>query len=152
MKYASILGLCLLAICADQAAGGETTVTPEAGLQGEALARLFKPVPGKSVIYLVRDQGDVWTLDVPVRLDGRPMGSTAPLTYFRWEVEPGRHVLISDTTPPAVLEIATEPGGIYYVWQDINAGLQRAPSRLVQVDHTTARATIETAILLESRP
>jgi hypothetical protein len=152
MRFRLILGLCLLAACAGQARSEETTQTPQAGLQAEIVARLFKPVPGKAVIYLLRDRGDVWTLDVPVRLDGRPMGATAPLTYFRWEVEPGKHVLVSDTVPPAVLEVATEPGGVYYVWQDINAGIIRAPSRLSQVDYTTARATVETAVLLESRP
>jgi hypothetical protein len=141
----------LMACTAAPAAGPESTETPEAGLQAETAARLFKPVPGKAVIYLLRDRGDVWTLDVPVQLDGKPMGSTAPLTYFRWEVEPGKHVIVSDTVPAAALEITTEPGGLYYVWQDINAGHMRGRSRLSQVDLTTARATLETAVLLESR-
>jgi hypothetical protein len=122
-----------------------------AGLQAEATARLFKPVPGKAVIYLVRERNDLWTLGVPVYLDGRNMGSTEPMTYMRWEVEPGRHVVVSDTSPPAALQVNTEPGGVYYVWQDLNPGHQRAPSILALVDQTTARAVVATATLLKSQ-
>ena len=48
------------------------------------------------------------------------MGTTSPNTFYRWEVPPGQHVIVSYTQPPAVLRLKTEPGGVYYVWQDIN--------------------------------
>jgi hypothetical protein len=47
-----------------------------------------------------------------------------------------------------VLELRTEAGGLYYVWQDINSGQLRAPSRLEQVDIYTAKETMATAVLL----
>jgi hypothetical protein len=150
MRIASILSACLLAFASLPAVAGEPAAAGT-DLQAEAVARLFKPVPGKAVIYLLRDRGDVWTMGVPVYLDGRDMGATEPLSYFRWEVEPGAHMLVSATTPPAVLEISTEPGGLYYVWQDINPGHHRPSSMLHQVDQTTARATVATAVLLPSR-
>ncbi len=112
------------------------------------MAREFQPVPEKSVIYLVRDRGDVWQFGVEVQLDGKPMGETQPMTYFRWEVAPGKHVIVSQTTPPAVLELRTEAGGLYYVWQDINSGQLRAPSRLERVDVYTAKETMTTAVRL----
>ena len=148
MRIASILSACLLALASVAAAAEENTAP--ADIQAGTTARLFKPVPGKAVIYLVRDRGDVWTMDVPVYLDGREMGATEPMSYFRWEVEPGMHVVLSATTPPAVLEIKTEPGGLYYVWQDLNPGHQRASSVLHQVDQTTARATMTSATLLST--
>jgi hypothetical protein len=146
MKIRSILTACLLLFVSAVAAAEEKAAP--ADVQADSVARLFKPVPGKAIIYLLRDRGDIWTMDVPVYLDGREMGATEPMSYFRWEVEPGMHVLLSATTPPAVLEIRTEPGGLYYIWQDINPGHQRAPSLLRQVDQTTARATMGTAVLL----
>jgi hypothetical protein len=146
MKIRSILTACLLLFVSAVAAAEEKAAL--ADVQADSVARLFKPVPGKAIIYLLRDRGDIWTMDVPVYLDGREMGATEPMSYFRWEVEPGMHVLLSATTPPAVLEIRTEPGGLYYIWQDINPGHQRAPSLLRQVDQTTARATMGTAVLL----
>jgi len=71
-------------------------------------------------------------------------------TYMRWEVEPGEHTLVSFTYPPAALLLKTEPGGMYYVWQDINQGFERAPSMLRVVDQTTTRSTLATARLLKS--
>jgi hypothetical protein len=141
----TLLACAALAGCAKS--GG---TTPPAELPGETVARQFDPVPDKSVIYLVRDRGDVWQFGVKVQLDGKPMGETQPMTYFRWEVAPGEHVIVSETTPPAVLELSTEPGGLYYVWQDINSGQLRAPSRLEQVDMYTAKETMATAVLLKS--
>jgi hypothetical protein len=152
MKTIAHLGLCILLLSATGALRAAGPETVEAGLQAEAMARLFKPVPGKAVIYLVRDRGDVWTQDVVMYLDGREMGASEPMSYFRWEVEPGAHVIAADTIPPAVLEVSTEPGGLYYVWQDINPGHLRAPTALRLVDQTTARTTIATSVLLQSRP
>jgi hypothetical protein len=122
-----------------------------ADLQAETTARLFKPIPGKAVIYLLRERNDLWTLGVPVYLDGRNMGSTEPMTYMRWEVEPGPHVVVSDASPPAALQVNTEPGGVYYVWQDLNPGHHRSPSALYLVDQTTARAVVGNATLLKSQ-
>jgi hypothetical protein len=46
--------------------------------------------------------------------------------------------------------LRTEPGGMYYVWQDINQGFLRSPSALRVVDQTTTRSTLTTARLLKS--
>lgn len=151
MKSVSILGLCIVLLGAAAPLRAESSKTDEAGIHAEATARLFKAVPGKAVIYLVRDRGDLWTWSVDVYLDGQNMGATGPLSYFRWEVDPGRHVLVSDTLPPALLEFTTEPGGLYYVWQDINTGQLRAPSELRMVDQTTARSVMATAVLLQNK-
>ncbi len=87
-----------------------------------------------------------------VGLDEQIVGTTTPNTFYRWEVPPGQHVIVSFTQPPAVLRLKTEPGGIYYVWQDINVGLLREPSRLQVVDPVTARFTMDQASLLENKP
>ena len=129
-------------------AGG--AAAQEASAEADAAARLFLPVPGKAVIYLIRDFGDLWTGSVKITLDGRDMGVTKRNTYMRWEVEPGEHTLVSYTSLPASLQLKTEPGGLYYVWQDINAGNLRSPSALRIVDQTTTRQTLSSAHLLKS--
>jgi hypothetical protein len=147
MKMRSLLAAVgmILAAFAVTAIGSEEA-TPEA----DAMARLFQPVPGKAVIYLIRDFGDLWVGEVKVSLDGRDMGITNRNTYMRWEIDPGEHTLVSFTSPPAALAIRTEPGGMYYIWLDITDGFQRAPSALRVVDLTTTRATVATARLLKS--
>jgi len=125
---------------------------PQAKPEADAQARLFQPVPDKAVIYLLREYGDIYTVEVKVSMDGKDVGSTWPGTYYRWVVEPGEHTITSYTQPPAILALKTEPGGIYYVWQDINVGRLREQTRLYQVDKTTARLVLNQAYLLESKP
>ena len=139
-----LLVMCLAALTAGCAK--DNLATPGQ----DAQARLLEPVPNKAVIYLLRDLGDVFITEVKVGLDGRLMGATTHNTFYRWEVPPGQHVIVSFTQPPAVLTLKTEPGGVYYVWQDINVGLLREPSRLEVVDATTARMTMDQARLLSN--
>ncbi len=144
-------GFLASAVAADAPpAAAPAASAPPAGFDQSVTARLFKPVPGKAVIYVMRDLQTVWAGSVGVYLDGQLMGTTRMNTYFRWEVAPGSHVLVSATVPMAVLELKTEPGGIYYVWQDINPGFLRAPSALREVDLTTAQAALTEAVLRTS--
>ena len=141
-----LLTLCLAALAAGCAKGN--LATPEQ----DAQARLRNPVPDKAVIFLLRDLGDVYVTEVAVEVDGKIMGTTTHNTFYRWEVPPGPHVIVSYTQPPAVLRLKTEAGGVYYVWQDINVGLLREPSRLEIVDAVTARLTMDQARLLQNNP
>jgi hypothetical protein len=147
MKTRSLLAASAMLLAALSAGA---IAAEEAIVEADAAARLFQPVPGKAVVYLIRDFGNLWVGHVKVTLDGRDMGVTYHNTYMRWEVAPGEHTLVSHTSPPAALIIRTEPGGLYYVWQDINQGFQRAPSALRVVDQTTTRSTLNTARMLKS--
>lgn len=139
------------AVAAAAFLGACTALGGTAPLEQRVQARLFEPVPDQSVIYLLRDFGDVWTGRVDVLLNGRRMGATAPNTFFRWEVAPGEHVVVSATNPPAVLKLKTEAGGVYFVWQDINPGWLRPRSDLHRVDLTTARRVTDEAVLLAGK-
>src|SRR3546814_4275314 len=47
----------------------------------DAAAKRFVPPPDKSAIYLFRDETIASANTIPVALDGKIMGETAPLTY-----------------------------------------------------------------------
>jgi len=76
------------------------------------------------------------------------MGATAANTYFRWEVTPGQHILVSETENRAPLVVDAEAGRIYYVWQEINAGLFQPRSELHAVDRETAEIVLRDCYLL----
>lgn len=141
-----LLALCFAALAAGCKHGN--LASPEQ----DAQARLLRSSPEKAVIYLLRDRGAYYVTDVQVGLDDQIMGTTWPNTFYRWEVPPGKHVIVSFTTPPAVLKLTTEAGGVYYVWQDINFGKLREPSRLEIVDAITARLTLDQSRLLPNQP
>jgi hypothetical protein len=131
--------------------GGCATTPPSPAPEADAQARLFKPVADKAVVYIVRDRGDFFTGTVRVTVDGHEVGETQPNTYLRLVLEPGVSLIVSYTEPPASLELKTQPGGLYYVWQDITAERLRAHSALRVVDQSTARLALTNATLLPAK-
>lgn len=124
---------------------------PLAKPETDTLAKLMKPVPDKAVIYLIRNEPHSAPWPIQVTLDGKEMGKTGAETYFRWTIEPGEHTIISHTENPAGLVINTEPGRIYYVWQDIRMGFFQPRSNLKLVDRTTAALALRSCYLLEGK-
>ena len=113
----------------------------------DARAKLLRPTEGKSLIYVFRNQPSSAPWLIGMSLDGQDMGSTAANTYFRWSVEPGQHILVSHSENNAPLVLVTEPGKIYYVWQDVTVGFFRPHTDLREVDHTTAEVALRTCYL-----
>ena len=85
-------------------------------------AKRFESVPGKAVIYLVRDMPDISREAASVMLDDNLMGSTYPGTYFRWVVEPGRHQIRGFAGDAGAITLDVAPGAIYYVQQSYSRG------------------------------
>jgi hypothetical protein len=77
-------------------------------------AKRFEPVPGQSLIYVVRtplDSSEPQTL----MLNERVTAATLPGSYFRWEVPPGRQHIEAFGFGSESLTLTTEPGGIYFL-------------------------------------
>jgi hypothetical protein len=85
-------------------------------------AKRFEPVPGKTVIYLVRDFPDISREGGTVMLDDNLMGTTYPGTYFRWVVEPGRHQIRGFAGDAGSMTLDTLPDRMYFVQQSYTRG------------------------------
>jgi hypothetical protein len=143
LHVALIIATVLLAGCA--------ATPPSPAPEADAQARLFQPVADKAVIYVLRDRGDFFIGPVRVTVDGKDVGETVANTYLRIETEPGMKRIMSYTDPPAMLELKTQPGGVYYVWQDITAERLREHSALRVVDRDTARMVLTTATIVPAK-
>ena len=86
-------------------------------------AKRFEAVPGKAVIYLVRDLPDISRDAGTVMLDDRMMGTTYPGTYFRWVVDPGRHQIRGFAGDAGGITIDVAPDAIYFVQHSFSRGL-----------------------------
>jgi hypothetical protein len=80
-------------------------------------AKRFEQVPGKAVIYVVRDYPDVSREAATLMLDDNMMGSTYPGTYFRWVVEPGRHRIRGFAGDAGSITIDVAPDRMYFIQQ-----------------------------------
>src|SRR5687768_11945739 len=113
-------------------------------------ARKFESVPGKSVIYVVRqlvDSDEGRTL----LLDDRMMITTYRGTYYRWEVEPGTHRVAGFAWGNESVTLNTAPGRIYFLEHTVLAdrhdgGVQVTALR--EVDDQAGRTLVMRAQLL----
>lgn len=62
---------------------------PMAPPEADAMAKTFAVEPGKSNIYVYRNESMGGAIAMTVSLDGKVAGKSGPKTYFKWSVEPG---------------------------------------------------------------
>jgi hypothetical protein len=85
-------------------------------------AKRFEMVPGKAVIYLVRDDPDVSRDPGTLMLDDMMMGSSYPGTYFRWVVDPGRHQIRGYAGDTGSITMDVSADRMYFVQHSYSRG------------------------------
>ncbi|KMY66144.1 hypothetical protein AAU61_19230 [Desulfocarbo indianensis] len=112
---------------------------PMATPEEDASAKQFIPNKDKSSIYLYRNESFGGAIPVTVSLDGKVAGQTGPMTYFMWQVDPGKHDIQSMAENNVNLSLEAEAGQIYFVWQEIKMGVFMARTILHKVDDEEGR-------------
>ena len=105
-------------------------------------AKSFAVQPGKSNIYIYRNESMGAVVTMPVSVNGRVIGRTAAKTYLLLEVEPGSYELASLTENTSTYKLTAQPGRNHFVWQEVKMGAFSARSALSEVDETTGRAGV----------
>ncbi len=115
---------------------------PMASDEKDAAAKTFRVQPGKSNIYVYRNESFGGVIPMTVSLDGKLAGQTGAQTYFMWELEPAPHDVKSTAENTVSLKLNTEAGKAYYIWQEVKMGFWMARSLLQQVDEQTGRKEV----------
>ena len=93
-------------------AGGCASVpmaTPEADAQGKS----HTVAPGKSNIYVYRNETFGSAVEMTVMLNGKVAGTSGPQTYFLFEVEPGSHEVAAMSENTSIVLLAPAPFKAY---------------------------------------
>jgi hypothetical protein len=122
--------------------------TPE-----DIAAKRFDAVPGKSVVYVVRENPDLsGNLTVaPITLDEQMIGASYPGTYWRLEVTPGRHKLAGYASDPGWFVFDTAPGQVYFIQQTVAGNVRFRQSSFRPIDTNYGRAIVMRSELIASR-
>lgn len=88
--------------------------TPQASRERDAEARQFGTHPAFSTLYVYRPDygGDE---DTVLWIDGRLIGATLPRSFFRVNVNPGKHTLSGMGNDNGIFAFETRPGEPYFV-------------------------------------
>lgn len=122
---------------------------PMASIERDAQAKSFATKADKANIYLYRNESMGAAIKMDVAMDGKNLGQTAAKTYFALEVSPGKHALLSKAENDSILELSTDAGKNYFVWQEVKMGLMYARSQLQLVDETIGRNGVSECKLIE---
>lgn len=114
-------------------------------------AKRFETVPGKAVIYLVRDIPDFSDRPATITLDDAATITTYPGTYYRWEVAPGVHRIAGFAGDSGVITLDTEPGKVYFVQQRLSLFLRWQQSYFYPVGADYGRAVVMRSELIGGR-
>lgn len=112
---------------------------PMASTAEDTSAKSFVVPPGKSSIYVYRDETMGGAIPMTVSLNGKVAGQTGPKTYFVFQVDPGSHEVSSIAENTVVLRVTAEAGKAIFVWQEVKMGFWMARSQLQQVSEEVGR-------------
>ncbi len=123
---------------------------PMASMEDDTHAKEFKVDPEKSRIYLYRSESFGGAIKVPVTLNGRMMGQTAPKTYYVWDVAPGKQDITCIGESTGSLTIETKPSMAYYVWQEMKMGMWAAGCALHEVAASEGQKAVKDCKLAQT--
>jgi len=113
-------------------------------------AKVFSPIADKAVLYIYRDESFGSAIKMPVSVDGVMVGETGPKSFLELAVTPGHHTIMSHTETNPTLDIDTEAGKAYYVWQEVKMGMWAARSLLHRMSDSEGQAGVRKCELLQT--
>jgi hypothetical protein len=110
------------------------------------------PPPGRSQVYVYRNESLGSAVRFDLTVDGFLVGSTGPKTYLLFPVTPGQHTLVSRAENADPFPMVTEAGKTYFVWQEVKMGMFSARSRLGLVEAVKGQAGVKACGLAVTTP
>lgn len=118
-------------------------------MSADSKAKLFQPDPEVSTIYVFRSESLAKGVKIPIFLDGAAVAQTSAHSFLLLQVAPGVHTVLSKTATEDSLQLTTEAGHNYFIWQEIKFGLLSPGSKLHLLDGETGRAGVKQCTLIE---
>ncbi|HEY8939241.1 MAG TPA: DUF2846 domain-containing protein [Cellvibrio sp.] len=112
-------------------------------------AKTFKSNPDYSRVYIYRNEALGAALSMPVTVDGKLAGNTGPKSFFKFDLPAGKHVFTSQGKK-STLNLTTENGKIYYIWQEVKMGAMSGGSELQVVDQNVGQKGVKQCVLIKS--
>ncbi len=124
---------------------------PMASVENDSKAKTYATKPGRANIYIYRDELLGGAVQIPVSVNGVPLGKTAAKTYFLVDVPAGKHTIFSSAENDSTFVLDAEPGKNYFIWQEVKMGLLYARNVLQLVDDNKGKLGISECKLIDNQ-
>ena len=115
----------------------------------DTAAKKFTQNPETSQVYVYRNETLGAALSMPVTVDGKLAGTTGPKSFFKFDLPAGNHTLTSQGSK-SILDIETQNGELYFIWQEVKMGAFSGGSELQVVDETKGKKGVSACKLIQS--
>lgn len=139
-KISLLLALVLVTGCAS---------VKKASVDQDSAAKLFTPKANIAQVYVYRNETLGAALSMPVTVNGKLAGATGPKSFFKFDLPAGKHTLTSQGDK-SKLDLTTQNGEIYYVWQEVKMGVMSGGSELQVVDKAKGQKGVLQCDLIDS--
>lgn len=102
-----------------------------------------------SQVYVYRNETLGAALSMPVTVDGKLAGTTGPNSYFKFNLPAGAHKFTSQGDG-SQLDLSTELGKLYYVWQEVKMGVMSGDSKLQLVSEEVGKKGVAECTQIQS--
>jgi hypothetical protein len=118
----------------------------------EASVRKYEKKPDIAGVYIFRAQIVGSKTRIPILLDGKILGETAPRTFAYVEVTPGKHILSDVSDMERSIQIDTRGGMLYFVAEKIISYKPVVRSQLMVVEEEDGKAGVAYSHLIRMQP
>lgn len=125
------------------------TSVPLASDAAEHEAKQFLPIKDKSVFYIYRNEFFGGAVGMEIYFDHANLGGTNAKHFMRVIATPGSHIIASQGENRDSLTIKSEPGKIYYIWQEAKMGVISARTKLNLVNETEGKRGVYQCSLVD---
>lgn len=151
-RLTMILGMSGVVAAISGTGGGNQRVAP-AARSDEAAAKRCAPAADRATVYVFRDAfyGKLAGLDV--LLDGAPVGQTRGRTFYRLELPPGDHLVVSRNPRDGSQHeqrVHAGSGSLVFLEQRVSMGATSMRHELVPAEQANAMKRIQGCRLLVS--
>jgi hypothetical protein len=113
-----------------------------ASLDSDSQAKKFDVTPGKSSVYIFRDENFGGAIKIPISLNDKMIGQTAPNVFFNVISEPGQIKIKCFGETDGNLLLTTKPDQIYFVKQEMKMGMWVAGCAIYEVSETEGKLAV----------
>ncbi|MGH8435443.1 MAG: DUF2846 domain-containing protein [Pseudomonas sp.] len=142
--------LSLAAILAIAALATGCASVPMADVAQDTQAKTFNTPADQANIYLYRNENMGAAVKMDVSLNGKQVGTTVANTYLVLAVPAGQHTLKSSAENDSELQLSTEAGKNYFVWQEVKMGVLYARNQLQLVDEAKGKEGVTECKLIQA--
>lgn len=96
---------------------GCAPTTPKAPSSKDTIAKSFRTDKKYANVYLCRNTIVHGLENIPVFVDGTLAGETSAYSFFYWKMEPGKHIIKSQTVNTPTLTLNTKANTNYFIMQ-----------------------------------